>query len=440
MIAAVSLTSAITLFDEHREFEAAVETLAREQAALATAVGADFEARLAAHEEAIARGMRREPPDRIVSKLLGGATQLELRNSRIVLVARPGQEGLITTDHRLVVSKPISAALARGDEVAALTGSEAAAVGLPDRRAVAGLSRAKGQTGTWSVVVLASAERLRARERHAIWRFSFGLFFVTAVVATFGGIALRQQRRQLDVARALEVSALERDRDRLLARADKMATVAAVSSGIAHEVATPLGIIMGRIEQVEPAVKDDPRATAALAAVTEQVHRIQRVMKGFLALARGDAPTLVKASPERIARAAVGLVGHRFTEAGVTLEVAIDPELPDIACDPPLFEQAIVNLLLNACDASPRGGLVRVNVTTEDERIVFVVDDEGEGISEETAQRASEPFFTTKGKGRGTGLGLAIAQEIVSHHGGKLRLGTRESPPGTRATIAVARA
>src|SRR5690606_18477916 len=161
----------------------------------------------------------------------------------------------------------------------------------------------------------------------------------TAVVATFGGIALRQQRRQLDVARELEVSALERDRDRLLARADKMATVAAISSGIAHEVATPLGIIVGRIEQVEGAVKDDPRATAALAAVAEQVHRIQRVMTGFLALARGDAPSLVNATPEGVANAAIGLVRHRFNEAGVTLDVTIEPDLPSIACDPPLFEQ-----------------------------------------------------------------------------------------------------
>jgi signal transduction histidine kinase len=100
-----------------------------------------------------------------------------------------------------------------------------------------------------------------------------------------------------------------------------------------------------------------------------------------------------------------------------------------------MLEQALVNLLLNACDASARGQTVRIAVEAEGSTLRFVVSDEGEGVSVQTAARAQEPFFTTKPEGRGNGLGLAITREIVAHHGGKLALEPRHPERGTRAII-----
>src|SRR3954463_13880688 len=96
----------------------------------------------------------------------------------------------------------------------------------------------------------------------------------------------------------------------------------------------------------------------------------------------------------------------------------IEPDLPRIACDPKLFEQVLVNLLLNACDACAEGGQVELSVRSrvKGERMAFIVTDDGEGITPEVAGRAAEPFFTTKSEDVGTGLGLAIANEIVKHH------------------------
>jgi two-component system, NtrC family, sensor kinase len=103
-----------------------------------------------------------------------------------------------------------------------------------------------------------------------------------------------------------------------------------------------------------------------------------------------------------------------------------------------LLEQALANLLLNACDASPRGAKVHVSVRRDAEALAFVVEDEGEGIHADSAARALEPFFTTKAGGRGTGLGLAIVQEITASHGGTLELAQRTPARGTRATIRLA--
>jgi len=93
-----------------------------------------------------------------------------------------------------------------------------------------------------------------------------------------------------------------------------------------------------------------------------------------------------------------------------------------------------VNLLLNACDASPPASTVHVDVTADASEITFAVTDEGEGITREHAARATEPFFTTKPSG--TGLGLAIANEIAKTHRGTLDLAQR-TPHGTRACIRI---
>ena len=133
---------------------------------------------------------------------------------------------------------------------------------------------------------------------------------------------------------------------------------------------------------------------------------------------------------------------HRFEKAQVALDVDLAKDLPSIACEPRLLEQALVNLLLNACDACASGGHVSLEVKAKEERVEFSVDDDGDGITPEAAARATEAFFTTKSAGVGTGLGLAIANEIVKHHGGTISIAARDGKKdhGTRAIIDVPRA
>ena len=97
-----------------------------------------------------------------------------------------------------------------------------------------------------------------------------------------------------------------------------------------------------------------------------------------------------------------------------------------------------MNVLLNACQATPAGGAVALEVMSEDGRVAFVVDDDGAGISDAVAARAMEPFFSTKRDEGGSGLGLTIAREIVGHHGGTLTLAKREGRAGTQAKIRLA--
>jgi signal transduction histidine kinase len=284
---------------------------------------------------------------------------------------------------------------------------------------------------------VATAGGERDRELRAKWRLALTVVLPSGLVLLFGGVALRRQRRQLELARELSMAELIRERDERLVRADKLATLGALATGIAHEVSTPLGVIIGRAEQVLPRVSQDERTQRAVQAIIDRGNRINQVVRGMLALARGLAPTLEHVEPSRVARAACELVQHRFTNAGVELKLEVQPQLPAIACEPRLFEQVLVNLLLNACDACHSSGHVQLEVHAEAERVAFTVLDDGAGISPLAAARATEPFFTTKSRDQGTGLGLAIANEIVKHHNGSLSIGPREDRAGTRAAVSL---
>ncbi len=433
MLVAVSAVTALGLLDQQREAAKALDDFSREQSVLATAVAAEVRTRLELH----ARVDPHASTSVLLEDVLAGVRHVEVPSALILLVGPPRDAGFVATDGRIIPSERLLWALDAGAAHVMLERDEAAQVGLPARIAAAGLARVEDpQGGVWRVVVIESAQRLRDRQERARVRLALGLVLATGLVLAFGGVALWLQRKELGLERELAVRALELERDAQLQRADKMATLAALSTGIGHELATPLAVILGRAEQLEGRFSGDERARRSLDAIIEQVDRIKRIMRGFLALARGEAPSLEQIAPADLIRAAVGLVRHRFTKARVELDVDADEGLPHVPCDPPLVEQALVNLLLNACEACEPGGLVEISAHMDGEKLVFLVTDDGAGITDDDASRACEPFFTTKPSG--TGLGLAIANEIVKHHGGVLSLRARtDRPPPARGTQAA---
>jgi signal transduction histidine kinase len=429
MISSILLLGAVALWDERRESAAALDDFAAEQCALAGETGAALVERLA--------GLPDGTPMDIPIKLLAPAARgLEVPGNVVVLFQRPETSLLLTTSGEPVRSPTIESALAKGEPWVRLSHEDAAALRLPARMAIAGLSRADaGPMGVWRVAVVTTALRVRDREKRAMGRLVLGFSLASAFIAAFGGLAQRKQKKELELVRSLARVEFMQERDERLLRADKLATLGALATGIAHEVSTPLGVIIGRAEQVLPKVGADERATRSVTIIIEQAERISHIVRALLRLARGGAPSLEKVEPARMASAAVDLVEHRFTKAEVTLGSELSRDLPRVACDRKLFEQVLVNLLLNACDACEPGGHVDLSVQCHGERVSFIVTDDGEGITPEVAARAIEPFFTTKSEAAGTGLGLAIANEIVKHHNGELALAPRVGARGTRATV-----
>ncbi len=422
MVLTIAGVGGVAYWDDHRESEASLADFAHEQVSLARNAAATLELadRLGDNDLPLATLRRIEEPESLVVLVQSG-------------------EVLVSTQGTSVRSEPIMSALAAGEESTRLSRSEAAALGLRPRTAIVGIAHAMTRSGPRSVIVVASALRERDRERRAEWRLALSFILSSAIVLAFGVLALRKQRKEFELARELAVADAIRVRDERLRRADKLATLGAIATGIAHEVSTPLGVIVGRAEQLAPKVQSDERASRAVAAITEQADRIGKIIRGFLSLARGGAAALEHTLPSLIAQDAVDLVRHRFNQAHVELQYDTTDNLPTIACDPKLFTQVLVNLLLNACDACEEGGHVqlRVSPNADHTRVYFLVKDDGAGISKEDAARATEPFFTTKPPGKGTGLGLAIANEIVLHHHGTLSLAARDDTHGTEARVEI---
>jgi two-component system NtrC family sensor kinase len=438
MALAIVACGSAAYWDEYRETQASRVDFAHEQTTLAKGVAV-----------ALAARQKAEPtiPARPVDALREVVATVEEPGTLLAFVSVGDGGGLLGTSGGVVRAPRIEAALREDPCLGGhdrmrcwlrLSHEESASLGLPPRTSVAGISGFLDRGGVpWGVVIAATAQRNSDRDERADKRLVLCILFSSSLVLAFGTLALRTQRKELELERELAVAEAVRERDERLGRADKMATLGAMATGIAHQVASPLGVILGRVEQILPKVSGDERARRAVVAIGEQTKRIEGIVRAFLGLARAGAPSLEHVDPGELARAAVGFVEHRFAQSQVHLTTETASPLPQVACDPRLVEQAIVNLLLNACDACEGGGNVELAVRSEGEHVTFSVTDDGCGISPAVASRALEPFFTTKAEGRGSGLGLTIANEIITHHQGVLTVAPREDGRGTRASIRI---
>jgi signal transduction histidine kinase len=435
MVLALVTVFAMALLDEQREQAAALDDFAREQAVLARSVAGQLRSRLLLlrREAALARPL----PAPVLGEIIAGVAEIERPADLIALVLPPAAAEFHTTDGRIVAQDTIARALGGGQTSVRLGRAEAASLGLPPRTAWAGLARIDaGSLGRWGIATVASAERERDRERRASWRLGLGVALATGLVLLFGGVAMRNQRKELDLTRELTVADLERRRDEQLVRASRVATMGTLAMGVAHEISTPLSVIAGRAEQLLARAAGDERAARGAQAILDETERISQVIRGFLGIARGGDPPRERIEARQVVDAAVGLCEHRFVKAGVALRTDVAQPLPLLYGDRRLLEHALVNLLLNACDACQGQGAVTVELRREAGRLAFCVADDGTGIPAAIAERALEPFFTTKPFGEGTGLGLAIVHEIVKGHRGELSLRPR-SPRGTLACFLI---
>lgn len=398
---------------------------------------------------ALATRIAREPVQGLhdertfVQQVLDAGRVIGAEGNVVVMLQTPERREFALADGRVIELPDLERVLARHEQGLTLSRDVAGDLGLRQRVAVAGVARLHWPSGgEGAIAVIGSAGAERDRRRHDQWRTVLTTLLVSGLVLGSGAAALRTQRRELELERQIAVHRTERERDAELARADRMAAIAAISSGVAHDISTPLGIISGRLEQLTQLVEAGGATTKLLESIAQQVDRINKVIRGLLGLARGDSPTLMRVAPAKLASEAAQLVKHRFSVANVELRVnvLVAPERL-VACDPALFEQVLVNLLVNALEASSAGQVVELRVEEGERQVYFSVNDQGSGISETAISRATEPFFTTKARQGGSGLGLAIASQIIAHHRGQLLLARRSSDDkdgsGTRARVAL---
>jgi signal transduction histidine kinase len=256
-----------------------------------------------------------------------------------------------------------------------------------------------------------------------------------SLIFTFVGILVwllvsNLRRKESSLRRHLDE--LELARERLLAQ-EKLAAVGRLSSAMAHEIRNPVAMISTSLATATRAGLGTQEREEMFDIAARESLRLERLTNEFLAYARPRPPQFAAADLDDAVRYVAELCRARACERGLTLEVDSPPGLA-ATMDAHQVQQALLNLALNALDASPAGGMVRFRARPQDDIVFVEVENEGAPIPRDVAGRLFEPFFTTKPGG--TGLGLAIARNIACAHGGDLQL-TANSAGRIRFTLTL---
>ncbi len=222
-----------------------------------------------------------------------------------------------------------------------------------------------------------------------------------------------------------------------LAASERLATVGRLAAGIAHEVGNPLSGILGYLSLVRMRSKDDPQVTDFLQRIEGEVQRINTIVRGLLDLGRPPQTTLRPVELHGLVRTAAELVRAGPDLEGRTVHLEV-PEGLLAQTDPGPLSQVLINLLLNAGQATGPGGQIRVRAEsgTGSNDLRLHVEDDGPGLPPEVLERLFQPFFTTRGAGKGTGLGLAVSDHLARSLGGALRAENRPEG-GARFTLTL---
>ncbi len=222
-----------------------------------------------------------------------------------------------------------------------------------------------------------------------------------------------------------------REMTQQLIQSEKLASIGQLAAGVAHEINTPLGIILGYTQILEEDLEENPEAREYLGIIERQTKICRRIVGDLLRFARmgksGEGEVDINLCVQEVA----SILSHSLSIEQISLELKLAPDLPRIRGDQEKIRQVLVNLVTNAFQAIGHNGRIEIETTyhPQEEEILITVADTGPGIPSEIIDKIFDPFFTTKEVGKGTGLGLSVSFGIIKDHGGKIKV---ESPPADK--------
>ena len=217
-----------------------------------------------------------------------------------------------------------------------------------------------------------------------------------------------------------KTDALKKSQDKLV-QAEKLAALGRLTADVAHEIRNPLTAIGGFARRLSKSATGE-KEKERVEIIVREVDRLEKILRDVLKFSRDARLRLEKHPVEEFLYDVVSLQGPVCSDQSVSVEVKIEKDLPLVLMDKDQLRQALTNLVTNALDAMPHGGMLKISAGTEylnDVRyVVLRVSDTGMGIDEDKLPMIFDPFFSTKEIGYGTGLGLSITSKIIEEHGG----------------------
>ncbi len=245
------------------------------------------------------------------------------------------------------------------------------------------------------------------------------------------GEALNQMLDSIDQAEReiLERKEREQKLGERLHHSEKLASLGNIAAGVAHELGTPMSVIVGNAQRALRQAENPPKTAEALQAIRMEVERMDCIVRQLLEFGRAGGSETRPIAPEQLARSALNAIESiRETSEG-TIVVRHSFKGKSVCVNPVRVELALINLLKNALEAQP-GGRVGFSWRATPNEVTFEVTDEGSGIDADLREKIFEPFFTTKGPTQGAGLGLAIVAQVADECDGKVQV-VSENGKGT---------
>jgi len=228
-----------------------------------------------------------------------------------------------------------------------------------------------------------------------------------------------------------------------LLHSDRLASLGQLSASVAHEINNPISGVLNLSMLMQRMLKDDgippnriEEFRKYLTQVTNETTRVGRIVSDLLAFSRRSKPQRAPADLNRLVKTTLSLVQHKMKLSNVEVRTDLRESLPAVQCDSSQIQQVVLNLMLNAAEATQTKADRWVSVSTAggEGEVWLTVSDNGEGIPPENLARIFDPFFTTKSDGKGVGLGLAVSYGIVQAHGGDIEV---KSKVGEGTTFVV---
>jgi signal transduction histidine kinase len=257
---------------------------------------------------------------------------------------------------------------------------------------------------------------------------TFGAAGVIAGILTDRG---RMQRDRLEATK-LELERVYAELQQnieQLKQTERLTAAGQLSASLAHEIRNPLASISGAAGILARGQASVESRAECLDILMKESQRLNKLLTNFLDFARPRLPRFQWTEPTAMVQPVIALAQHAFTGRAVAVQLQFAQQMPEIECDPEQIKQLVLNLILNAIQASEGDASVLIRGFVAGPRFCVEVCDEGRGIALEDVDRIFDPFFTTRENG--TGLGLAIAANIASQHGGMLVC----SPNQPRGTV-----
>jgi two-component system, NtrC family, sensor histidine kinase HydH len=260
------------------------------------------------------------------------------------------------------------------------------------------------------------------------------IFSAAGLVAGYLADRERLHRDSLERTRLeLEKVYLElRENVTKMKKAERLSAAGQLAASLAHEIRNPLASISGAAGILQRRAAPPEYQQDSLDIIQKESQRLNKLLTGFLNFAKPRSPRLQRTDVNELMLSVLSLVSHTAELNSNKLSYTPPIRGAEIDCDPEQLKQVLLNLVINAIDASPAGSEICLRTLIRESGTAIEIEDNGSGIPEDAVERIFDPFFTTKPKG--TGLGLAISSMIVSQHGGTLSF---HSNPGGGATFLI---